>query len=64
MCSEIQSPDLDPDTLLDEEQSRTNSFSTQFSTHEKKQMMLNIKKKWREDRNMKNFYKVELIFGF
>jgi len=30
----------------------------------KKQMLLQIKKKWREERNMKNFYKCELIFGF
>jgi hypothetical protein len=31
---------------------------------QKKALLNKIKKKWREERNLKNFYKAELIFGF
>lgn len=39
-------------------------LTTSFTTETKKEFLLRMKKKWREQRNLKNFYKIELIFGF
>lgn len=41
-----------------------NNVKSSFSPYDKKQFLLKIKKQWREQRNLKNFYKIELIFGF
>lgn len=39
-------------------------LTASFTTETKKEFLLKMKKKWREGRNLKNFYKIELIFGF
>ena len=39
-------------------------LNASFTTETKKEFLLKMKKKWREGRNLKNFYKIELIFGF
>lgn len=39
-------------------------LTASFTTDTKKEFLLKMKKKWREERNLKNFYKIEMIFGF
>lgn len=39
-------------------------LTASFTAQTKKEFLLNMKRKWRDERNMKNFYKIELIFGF
>lgn len=39
-------------------------LTASFTTETKKEFLLKMKRKWREERNLKNFYKIEMIFGF
>lgn len=39
-------------------------LTASFTSETKKEFLLRMKRKWREQRNLKNFYKIELIFGF
>ena len=65
--------DIDEDEILDFQNEdndpasssyQPDSVKSSFSPYDKKQFLLKIKKQWREQRNLKNFYKIELVFGF